>query len=39
VLADVLDLLGLGEEGVEASLGRSTPCATRILPDDVDLLT
>ncbi len=35
---DVLDLLGLGEEGVDALLRGGALSAGRVLPDDVDLL-
>ena len=35
---DVIDLLRLGEEGVEALSGGGARGAGRILPDDVDLL-
>jgi hypothetical protein len=37
-LGDVIDLLRLGEEGVDAPLGVSALGAGRVLPDDVDLL-
>ena len=39
VRGDVLDLLGLGEEGVEALTGRRAPGAVGVLPDHVDLLS
>ena len=38
VLGDVIDLLGLGEERVDALSGARTPGAGLVLPDDVDLL-
>jgi hypothetical protein len=39
VLGDVLDLLGVGEERVDALSGAGSSRAGRILPDHVDLLT
>jgi hypothetical protein len=38
VLGDVIDLLGLGEEGVEALPGGGAVGAGLVLPNDVDLL-
>ena len=38
VLGDVIDLLGLGEEGVDALPGGGAVGAGLVLPDDVDLL-